>query len=222
MSETATEEDGIIIEKEVVIAVEGSNFKQFLEPRKSGLGNVQILDFKRGGLELKSWLGSFRGIRGFDKIKAFGIICDAEISALSMQQSIESLLRVNGFATPERPKGIAQGDPNVSYLIVPDGESSGCLEHAMLKASSPELPQKCAEDFLGCVEAYYEQNDIQMRKEEFALENWRAKVKVNSLIASSKKPEMSMGVSVHRDMWDWTQPSLKVMLDFIEDLAHSY
>lgn len=217
--------DDIIIEKEVVVAIEGANFEHFIRSQVLGhadLENVQLINFMKDGLQLKSWLRVSRAIRGFDKIKAFGIIRDAEESASQMQQSIKSALKASEFEVPNSPKEIVIGTPNVSYLIIPDGEESGCLEHAILGAVTPTLPLGCVEDFLNCVEADYQQKNVQLREKAYALDNWRAKVKVNSLISCSEKPEISLGVSARRGMWDWNRPSLKVMIDFIQKLANSY
>ena len=211
--------------KPVAIAVEGENFFHFLLKKIDGpteFKNVQLWDFKQNGLEFRDWLKNFKKVRGFDSLQALGIIHDAEKNSSQMQQSIENALRTCRFATPSQPKEIAEGSPNVSYLIVPDGSPSGCLEHAILQAVGPELPLNCAEDFLNCIEMDNQKRNLQLREEAYALENWRAKVKVHALIASSKIPESSLGVSSAANMWNWEAPSLKVMLDFINQLAKPF
>lgn len=97
--------------------------------------------------------------------------------------------------------------PSVGFLIMPHDGDSGCLEHAMLRAgrSGPRL--ECAEKYLQCV------------GESGRNENWKAKLKVHTLIAAGKNPAWTLGESVKAGLWDFTHPSLRVMTDFMRLLG---
>ena len=166
------------IKRPVAIAVEGANFFHFLLNKIDGMAefeNVQLWDFMENGLTVHEWLKSFRMASGFDSLKALGIIRDAELDTLRMQQSLEDALQQSGFSVPKSSKDVAIGVPNVSYLIVPDGAPSGCLEHAILESVNAKLPLACAEDFLGCIEEHNQERDIKVREEAYAVANWQVK-----------------------------------------------
>jgi hypothetical protein len=104
------------------------------------------------------------------------------------------------------------GAVNTSYLIMPHGKPSGCLEHALLEAPRYTGRIPCAEEYYRCVSLG--QGDIDP--------NHEAKIKVHAYIAAhAPNPGMTLGQSAMASLWDFTQPSLKVMLEFIEMMANA-
>jgi hypothetical protein len=67
----------------------------------------------------------------------------------------------------------------------------------------------CAEKYLECIGAT-ERN-----------ENWKAKVKVHSLIAASRNPAWTLSESAKGGLWDFAHPSLVVMKDFMRLLCET-
>lgn len=199
------------ISKPVAIAVEGVDFLHFLRHQlvaRPALATVHLYDFKENGLTLNDWLEGFRTQHNFASLKCLGIIRDAETDAVGMLESIQSSLSRHGYPVPEAPNQILIGEPTLAYLIIPHGQPKGCLEHAMLQANTKTERLACVDEFLNCVGTTNRS------------ENWQAKFKVRALITSSDDPDRKLGETSQTGLWDWSHPSLKIMLDFIDNLVH--
>ncbi len=202
------------IAKPVAVAVEGLDYlytllSQIKEDRD--FQDVQLWDFQGSGSgNLGRWLELFTTLDGYrEKIRAIGVIRDAEADAKSAFRSTAQALTDVGLAAPARPIEITTSRPATGILVMPDNRSSGCLEHAMIDARQPDLPLDCAEQYLDCIGA------------DDKNENWKAKFKVHALIAASKHPAWTLSESVAGGMWDFRHRSLQVMTEFMRRLAHA-
>jgi len=202
------------IEKPVAIAVEGKDYFYTLLNQirdASDLQDVQLWDFMGpDNGELGRWLSIFKTLEGFeDRVRAIGVIRDAEDNAAAMADSIKSAFGNSGFTIPDAPMVVTSEQPAVGFLLIPHGADSGCLEHAILQAASPDLPLQCVEQYLDCVENGSRNPNP----------NWRAKMKVHALIAAGKKPARTLGESVRAGLWDMKHAAVRVMMDFIRKLS---
>jgi hypothetical protein len=200
------------ITKSTLIAVEGLDYLHLLL-RSPVVGeppfqkSVLLWDFKEGGVTLGQFLHAVRSQRNFGMIQKLGLIFDAEANAQGAEQSVQAHLQNCGYVVPTRPKQMQVGQPSVAYLIMPDGSPSGCLEHACLQACSKPSLLPCADAFLQCVGG----NALNA--------NWQAKLRVHSIIAGSGgNPAMTLGESGASGLWDFANPAIAVMLDFIRTL----
>ena len=202
------------IEKPVAVAVEGLDyFYTLLNQIKDApdLQDVQLWDFKGpDNGELSRWLSLFKKLEGFeDRVRAIGVIRDAEDNAAGMADRIKSAFGNNGFPIPDGPMVVTSGKPAVGFLLIPHGADSGCLEHAVLQAASPDLPMQCVEEYLDCVEHGGRNPNP----------NWRAKLKVHALIAAGKNPAWTLSESARAGLWDMEHAAVRVMMDFIRKLS---
>jgi hypothetical protein len=198
-----------IIKKPIAIAVEGLDYFHTLLNRISDspeFDDVQLWDFCKGGQGFREWLNSFKTLRNFDTVRNLGVIRDAENDAGVTTRHLQQCFEHCGFSVPQKPNILTDGSPGTAFLVMPHDESFGCLEHAMIKAALPHVPMKCADEFLRCVDDSH-RND-----------NWRAKVRVHSLIAASTNPAATLGQSIKFSMWDFEHRALAVMIDFIRML----
>ncbi|MCR4414298.1 MAG: hypothetical protein NUV77_17915 [Thermoguttaceae bacterium] len=209
---TGLEETRIV--RPVAVAVEGRDYlytllRQIKED--PDLQDVQLWDFKASGSgNLGRWLELFATLHGYrETIRAIGVIQDAEDDAQNAFRSAVQALTYVGLAAPARPMEITTSRPATGILLIPHNRPSGCLEHAVIEARQPQLPLRCAEQYLDCVGASTRN------------ENWKAKVKVHSLIAASDNPAWTLSESMAGGMWDFTHPSLRVMKDFVRLLAQA-
>jgi hypothetical protein len=204
--------EGPRIAKPVAVAAEGLDYCYMLlsqikdDPQ---LQDVQLWDFTAApNGNFGRWLEVFTTLPGYgDMIRAIGVIQDAEESAEgTFRNTVQALTNV-GLAHPTRTMEVTASKPAIGILVMPHSRPSGCLEHAVLEARQPDLPLHCAEQYLDCV-GVGGGND-----------NWQAKVKVHALIASGDNPAWTLGQSVAGGMWDFTHPSLRVMIDFMRLLC---
>lgn len=203
------------IEKPALVLVEGLDYFHLLlnspmAAQEWFKRNVQLLDFKEGGVTLGQFLARLREVRTFERVKSIGIICDAEDNAAAMANSVSTALNSNHFASPQHSGEIAAGPPAIGFLIVPDGAASGCLEHACLQAIAKRDVLRCAEQFLECISGASLNS------------NRQAKIKVHAAIAGSgHNPALTLGQSATTGLWDFGHAALSVMLRFVQRVAQA-
>ncbi len=173
--------------------------------------DVQLWDFS--GIPFGSaarWVSLFKTLKGYDTVRAIGLIRDAEEDAAAKADELRGAFRNAGLAVPPNPGQIMPATPSTGYLIIPSGQPSGCIEDAFLDAVLPEAQIACARKFLECVDRL-ERNNA-----------WRSKVLVHSLISASDKPSSTLGQSVKQGkLWDFIRPSLSAILDFVRGLVNA-
>ncbi len=203
------------IERPVAIAVEGSDYFYTLLSRikdDPAFATVQLWNFSEPPNDTaRQWISFLRTLRGYDeRVKAIGLIRDAEASAEKSRAELRTAFAGNGLPIPIEPMTVAGGRPATGFLVMPHGRETGCLEHAMLEATRPNAPVVCAGEFLSCVNRPVKN------------ENWRAKVRVHAMIAAGENPAMTLGQSISGgELWNFAHPSLAVMSDFIAALVHA-
>ena len=197
------------ISKPIAIAVEGADYFYSLLAQIDGppeFAEVQLWDFSEVG-SADRFLQLLKSLAGFcTKVRAIGLIRDAEESAESSRNELRLAFERNGLAAPFEAGEIAAGPPATGFLVMPVGKKSGCIEHAFLDSASCAATLECAKAFLKCIDRGG-RND-----------NWRAKVQVHAIIAASDRPSATLGQSVRQNLWDLSHPSLAIMLDFVRRL----
>ncbi|MCY2951688.1 MAG: hypothetical protein NTU53_06880 [Planctomycetota bacterium] len=196
--------------KPVAVAVEGADYFYSLLAQIDGpveFADVQLWDFAEIGSP-ERFVQLLKSLAGFStKIRAVGLIRDAEESAESKRSELRRAFERNGLAVPSQAGVIAAGPPATGFLVMPVGKESGCIEHAFLESGACAASLECAKAFLKCVDRS-DRND-----------NWRAKVQVHAIIAASDHPSATLGQSVKQKLWNLSHPTLGVMLDFVRRLA---
>ena len=128
---------------------QGNFFRAFIN--HLAIEEIQVRNF--GGVpDLSRFLRAFVNEPGFrESVQSVGIVRDAEGSAASAFQSVQSSLKEVGLAVPERPETPVNGSPSVNVLILPGGGESGMLETLLCKtfAGSPE--DDCIGSFFDCI-----------------------------------------------------------------------
>jgi hypothetical protein len=200
------------IKRPVAIAVEGLDYLYFLLSQLDGpleFEGIQLWNFMDVGLV--RWLEGFRKMGGFETIRGLGIIRDAEGNSVNTIASVRAALANSGYPAPDGPMQVEiEGGLAVGYLVMPHGANAGCLEDACLPAVKAGSPMDCVEAFARCVDKPEKNN------------NWRAKVKVHSIIAASDQPYLTLGESAKSNIWDFANPSLSVMLSFIRQVRDAH
>ena len=142
----------------IQLLVEGNDQRNFFGAfvDHPNIEELQIQDF--GGVdELGGFLGAMVKQSGFhDLIKMLGIVRDAETSAGSAFQSVQSSLRNAGLPVPVRPgesarPGEAAGAaPAVNVLILPGDGAPGMLETLLCRTFADTAVDRCIDDFFRC------------------------------------------------------------------------
>ena len=109
--------------------------------------------------DLRDFLPALVDAPGFkETVRSVGIVRDAETSAESALQSIQSSLRNAGLETPDSPRKRISADPAVTVLILPDGSRSGMLETLLCETFAGTPIDGCIDVFFECAEAALEES----------------------------------------------------------------
>lgn len=120
----------------------------------------------------------------FSSVKALGVIRDCEEDGdRAFKLTINALQRLGLIPPTHREQRIHRSEKTaVGVLLLPDGQSQGCLEHSMLGSVDANSPQyTCVEQLLDCIPDHNEKTF-----------SWQAKAKVRSLISTSDDPTYPM------------------------------
>ncbi len=198
------------IKRPIALIVEGNDYFRTILSQIDGpeeFEQVQLWNYSEQG-NLERFIALLKTLRGFENVRAVGVICDCEESRELASNTVRRGFTNNQLLPPDAPGVGHDGTRALGYLLMPHDKESGCLENALLSAATPQLKIDCARQFLTCV------NDPERN------DNWRAKVEVHSLIAAANNPAWTIGESARAGLWDSSHESLQVMLNFIRDLIH--
>ena len=201
------------IESKIQLLVEGNDQRNFFRAFTSHLAieDIQIRDF--GGVpDLKRFLRAFVSEPGFrDLVQSVGIVRDAENSAASAFQSVQSSLERAGLSNPEHPETPSDGKPSVNVLILPGRGESGMLETLLCEtfAGSPE--NDCISSFFDCLD----ENGVGEIRRPHKARAW-------AYLTTKPDPHHSVGYATTKGYWgDLDQPVFSIVRDFLTTLVQS-
>ncbi len=193
----------------VQLLVEGNDQRNFFGAlaRHISIESIQIQNF--GGVdELRGFLETLAASDEFkDGVQSLGIVRDAEESARSAFQSVQSSLRNAGLFVPGRPRERAGDSPAVNVLILPDDDRQGMLETLLCETLANTPINDCIDDFLDCARAL-PNADIQRPD----------KSRAHAYIATRPEPQFSVGYAAMRDYWDLDHDALRNARRFLLSL----
>jgi hypothetical protein len=168
--------------------------------------DVQVEQYG-GKQELPSYLRTLAVRPGYLNVVSLGITRDADDSAQSAFQSVCSSLNRASLPVPSKPGEIVGDSPQVSIMILPDGQNSGMLEDLFLTAieTDPVLP--CVDEYFDCV---YRTSG---RKP-----NNMAKARVHTWLASQLEPDKRLGEAAKAGYLPWDSPGFDSLKQFLEAL----
>jgi hypothetical protein len=168
-----------------LVLVEGKDEINFYSAVTAHIGvvDVEIRSFE-GVNNLRPTLEAIRGIEGFDRLTALGIVRDAEGNGTAALQSVRHALRDMGFAVPDRALERAGAGPAVVILINPHDQPGGRFEDVCSESVRDTPVMRCVEQYIGCLNGI----DRVMPAREW-------KTRVHAFIAAQEHPEVSLGVA---------------------------
>ena len=200
----------IRIEKdsEIQLLVEGKDDRNFFEAFVTHLSvqRTQVHDF--GGVsKLREFLAAFVDARNFGTVRSIGIVHDADESAQSAFESVQSALENAGLPAPRRAGQRFSGEPAVSVAILPDNERPGMLETLLCRTFAGAAEDKCIDDYLACVGAL---SDVNIRR--------RDKARAHAWLAVKPEPNVSVGVAAKKGYWNFDHDAFAYLRAFLTQL----
>ena len=197
------------ITSSVQLLVEGKDQSNFFDAlvKHLKLPCVQIRDF--GGVnELRRYLAALVNMAHFSTVRQLGIVRDAETSADSAFASVQSALSNASLAVPDQPATSAPGRPNVSVLVLPDGEDSGMLETLLCKTFADTPVDRCIDELFTCVKSVLSK---ELKRPE--------KARCHAWLATKPDPHLSVGFAAKRGYWNLDHSALAGVRAFLEALC---
>ena len=197
------------IETDIQLLVEGNDEKNFFQYfcQHLSLKNVEVHGF--GGVDnFKRYLPAFVNIPGFDNVARLGIVRDAEQSATSALQSIQSVTRNAGLSPPDRVQKFTGGTPAVGVLVLPGGEQNGMLETLLCQTFADGPENACIDEFFNCLE---NQANLSLKRPD--------KSRAYAFLSTKESPQSSVGVAAQKDYWNLDHDALAHVRNFLTELA---
>lgn len=194
------------IKSEIQLLAEGNDQRNFFEAfiKHLSFKNIQIQNF--GGVnELRNFLPAFVNMPNFQSVQSLGIVRDAETSAGSALQSIQSSLRNAELPVPDSPAKRTGISPAVTVLILPGDNRTGMLETLLCESFMDTPVNHCIDDFFVCVENL---PDVSIKNPH--------KARAHAYLTTKPDPHFSVGVAAKNDYWDLDHDVFGNVRDFLQ------
>lgn len=191
------------------LLVEGRDQWNFFQALIShmNIDDIQIQDF--GGVnDLTGFVMNLVEMGEFnDSVESMGIVRDAEVSATSAFQSVQSSLDRAGLPIPDRPMEPTNSLPSISVMILPDDHSPGMLETLLCRSFAGSGLDSCIDSFFECIQ------------DELGYGPHRPeKARAHAYIATRRDPHVSVGVAAQRSYWDLDHAVFDGVRSFLRSL----
>lgn len=204
------EDRSVDITLPIQLLVEGKDGENFFEAFREHLGISGMQIHNYGGVsELRKFLHSFIGASRFRDVLRIGIVRDAEQSAASAFQSVQSALHNAGLPAPTKGNLFAEDSPRTGVLILPQG-GPGMLETVLNQSFAGTPIDSCIDEFFQCVEPH-------VGKEIHR----RDKARASAYLATKPKPNVSVGVAARNRYWNLDHEAFDSIRNFMQGLCAS-
>ena len=169
--------------------------------------DIQVQNF--GGVnELSGFLHALADAPRFRTVQSIGIVRDAETSAKSAFQSVQSSLRNAYLPMPSCPEERTDTHPAVTVLILPGNNREGMLETLLCESFEDTLENCCIDDFFKCVESLPDRDIKQPDK-----------ARAYAYLTTKPAPHHSVGVAAKQGYWDLDHKAFGNIRIFLKMIA---
>ena len=170
------------------------------------LDDLQIQGY--GGRDnLRLYLRTFVATAGFEQVQSIAVIRDADDSATSAFQSVQSSLNAVELPAPGEMLVPVGDSPRVAVFIMPGNGDSGALENLCLSALENDPAMRCVSDFVQCV-----QQSLSSPPQNLA------KARIHAFLSSRQDPELRLGEAAQRGHLPWEAAAFQQLVIFLKTL----
>jgi len=210
----------LTLRRDKVLLVEGKDeanfFHALLEHQQ--LNDVQVIEI--GGKDkFKSEFPAFITSPGFDNVKIYSIIRDADENVNSTFQSIKNILQKYNQPIPNKIEEFAeQGNKKVGIFIMPGNKAEGMLEDLCLNTVSDHPIIPCIDSYIECMEERLTLEKTSIKEAtKFDLPRNISKAKAHIFISSMPELVNSVGLAALKGYWSLVHPSLNELKEFLNN-----
>lgn len=195
------------INKPKQLIVEGKDDERLISAllKRLNITDVQIHDLE-GVNNLRRLLRALVISPGFqDDVFALGILRDADDNSANQLRSVKDALRAVNLPVPTRPLQVAGANPKTLILIVPHEEATGAIEDVCMASVESDVAIGCVEEYMDCVREKVEISPNQL-----------AKAKVQTFLASRRRPGLRLGEAAEAEHWNFNHSSFDPLKELLQ------
>lgn len=203
------------LDRPILIVCEGRDDERFLVAMLSALGVTTpfLVEFVEGAGKLGDYILAVRRRPGFQNVRAFAVIRDADNDAAAAFASVRGFLADSGYPVPARSGQLGQGGINgaaltVGVFIMPDGAQPGALEDLYLAALTDDPSLACVNAFLDCTAPHAPMEPSQ-----------RSKAQIHAWLASRREPAIRLAQALNDHYVSPWHPAFGPIRAFLQQLA---
>jgi len=191
--------------KDNLVLVEGHDEELFFEAllRHMDINVVQILPIA-GKDNLRERLKMLVASPRFSEVVSLGIVRDADTNPGGAFQSVCGALEIVNLPVPEFPLLPTGRGPQVTVMILPDGNTPGMLEDVCLRTIGEDPAMFCVEEFFKC---------LQERNVSMPRNNSKARVQV--FLGSRLEAGKRLGEAAQAGYWPWDHIAVEQIKNFL-------
>ncbi len=212
----------IRVNKEYVLLVEGKDEVVFFDFYLKHLGYDDIQSIQVGGRDqFKNYFPLFIAASGFNEVKNYAIIRDADEDVDSTFQSIVDLLKKYRQSYPEKIFNFnANRGKKVGVYIMPGVISGKMLEDLCLEIVKESPVLACVKEYIECLDTntVKKENDDEIEEGRFYFPKNLSKAKLHTYLSGMHEYVPSLGRATEKGYWDLDSPVLSHLKIFIEQL----
>lgn len=210
----------LTLNRDKVLLVEGKDEVNFFHAllKFQQINDVQVIEI--GGKDkFKSEFPAFIKSPGFDNVKIYSIIRDADENVRSTFQSIKNILRKYKQPIPnEIEEFVEHDDRKVGIFIMPGKRAEGMLEDLCLATVSDHPIIPCIDSYIECIKDKLSQEKTPSEEAtEFELPRNISKAKTHIFISSMPELVNSVGLAALKGYWSLAHPSLNDLKKFLDN-----
>ena len=207
-----------------LLIVEGKDDKLFMEALAATFDPRLTVEVRevRGKEKLGDELTALLNSSGFENVRAYGIITDADNSAAAAFQRIQDVLKKLGQPCPKAVGQVATAaGPRVGVFLLPGDSDRGCLEDLCLRTVRAHPLMPCVEEYLACLKRVCgrKPDGVQDGPSTVCFPKNESKAKALAFLAGMYDPPKEIGRAAQRGYWDLTHPALNHLRGFVKALC---
>lgn len=207
---------GILTSKSVIL-VEGNDEVGFFEALARNMGLVLKTDVQiwpvNGKNNYRNEFAAFLRVPGFENVRSYGIVCDADDNASSALISIQDMLRDAGQPYPAYSGTFIYDNSQnikVGIFIMPGfGVAKGMLEDLCLQSIKDHPIRPYVEEYI---------SKVKQKMLSDGPKN-ESKAKVLAFLAGMKESVSQLGIAAQRGCWSLEHEAFAEIRSFIRELT---
>ncbi|MFH1259883.1 MAG: DUF3226 domain-containing protein [Elusimicrobiota bacterium] len=198
----------IEIEKDNLLLVEGNDDQNFFQKLIEEIELDDIQTIPMGGKDNFKTpnLKTVKNISGFNRVKALGIVRDADDNADNVFKSICTILKECGLPEPARPMEITNTPLRVGILIIPPSATKGEIEDICLASLKGYSEMECIDAYFRCLKS-------SLSTEKFPKK--LSKAKIQAFLASRENSVPNLGLAAQRNYFPLDHDVFKEIKKFL-------